>query len=321
MPFPYNDMREFLDQLESDGQLVRISEPLDVRYKTNELEALESYVASREGPCMVLDNLEGYNTPGVPLVLNVYGSRKRIAAALGAENELDAKMKVSDIINQLGEWIDPTIVNRNDAPCKEVVIAESDIDLRAQLPHVWFGEERQSYPNCNTTVSKDPETGQINASTYRYGFLDIDPDGNPYPEDLQKTCMTTYAWWNPPYNDLGIHYSKAVKKGQSLDVAMAFVTDPTLGAISGGPSILQGTHPWDKFALTGAVRGKPVELVKCETVDLYVPATAEYIVEGELLVPPREEIDGPHGNFLGYYDPQFVLPLTKVKCITRVGGS
>ena len=89
-------------------------------------------------------------------------------------------------------------MNRNDAPCKEVVIAESDIDLRAQLPHVWFGEERQSYPNCNTTVSKDPETGQINASTYRYGFLDIDPDGNPYPEDLQKTCMTTYAWWNPP---------------------------------------------------------------------------------------------------------------------------
>jgi 4-hydroxy-3-polyprenylbenzoate decarboxylase/2,5-furandicarboxylate decarboxylase 1 len=317
MPFPFHDLRAFLEHLEEQGQLLRVSEPIDVGHKTNELAALESYVAGREGPCLILDRLTGYNTPEVPLVLNVYGTRARIAAALGAPDEYAAKIRISDILNHPERWPDPVTVERGQAPCKQVVIGEADIDLKRQIPHVWFGDERQSYPNCNITVSRDPQTGTLNASTYRYGLLDLDPQGNPYPEEIQKTCLTTYAWWNPPYNDIGIHYAKAVKRGESLPIAAAFAPEPTVMAIGGGPAILQGTHRWDKYALAGAVRGQPIELVKCETSDLYVPATSEYVIEGELIVPPREEIDGPHGNFLGYYDPEFVLPLTRVKCITR----
>jgi UbiD family decarboxylase len=317
MPFPYHDLREFLDDLDQQGDLTRISDPIDVGHMTNELEALEAYVAGQAGPAMLLDNMTKYNTPDVPLLLNVYGTRERMAAALGAKTEFESKHRISDVINDPSCWLDPEIVASDDAPCKEVIITEADINLKEQLPHVWFGEERQSYPNCNITASFDPETGDLNASTYRYGLLDLDPEGKPYPEDLQKTCLTTYAWWNPPYNDIGIHYSKAVKKGEPLQIAAAFGPEPTVMAIGGGPSILQGTHKWDKYALAGGVRGKPLELVKCELSDLYVPATSEYVIEGELMVPPQEEIDGPHGNFLGYYDPEFLLPLTKVKCITR----
>lgn len=317
MAFPYADLREYLAELEQQGELIKISEPVDVGHQTNELAALESYVAGQEGPCLLLDNLENYNTPEVPLLLNVYGTRRRMAAVLGANSEFEAKHRISDIINDPASWLDPKIVDAEAAPCKEVRISEADVDLKRHMPHVWFGDERQSYPNCNITVSRDPETGNLNASTYRYGLLDLDPDGKPYPEDLQRNCLTTYAWWNPPYNDIGIHYAKAVKRGEPLAVAAAFGPEPTVMAIGGGPAILQGTHPWDKYALTGAVRGKPLELVKCETSDLYVPASAEYVIEGELMVPPHEEIDGPHGNFLGYYDPEFVLPLTKVKCITH----
>src|SRR5581483_1629830 len=69
-----------------------------------------------------------------------------------------------------------------------------------------------------------------------------------------------------------------------------------------------------KFA--GALRGAPIEMVRCETVDLEVPAWCEWVLEGEIL-PGQEELDGPHGNYLGYYDPEFHLPLFKVNCLTR----
>jgi UbiD family decarboxylase len=264
MPFPYHDLRDFLDDLRVQGDLVKIEEPIDVSREKNELASLQSHVAGVDGPCLWLENLVGYNTPNIPLVLNVFGSRRRMAAALGAKTELEAKLKLSSILNDPGSWLDPTIVNRSAAPCKEIVIKGSDLDLRTQIPHVWFGDERQSYPNCDITASKDPITGELNASTYRYGLMGVDPDGKPYPEELQKSYMTAYAWWNPIYNDLGVHYSKAVKLGKPLDVAIAYVLDPTLFAIGGGPSILMGTHKWDKYALTGGVRGKPLELVKCE---------------------------------------------------------
>ncbi|MGH7907873.1 MAG: UbiD family decarboxylase domain-containing protein [Candidatus Binataceae bacterium] len=317
MPFPFNDLRDFLADREAAGELLRIHEPIDVGRQTNELAALESYIASQNGPCLWLDNLVGYNTPGVPLILNVFGTRDRMAAILGASSELEAKLKVSEILNEPGRWPDPRIVDAADAPCKEVVIREKDIDLKKQIPHVWFGDERQSYPNCDITVSRDPATGLLNASTYRYGLLDLDPNGKPYPEELQRSYMTAYAWWNPIYNDLGVHYNQAIKLGKPLDVAIAYCIDPTLSAIGGGPSILMGTHRWDKCALAGAVRGRPVDLVKCESMDLHVPAAAEYVLEGELPVPPIEEPDGPHGNFLGYYDPAFILPLIRIKCITH----
>jgi 4-hydroxy-3-polyprenylbenzoate decarboxylase len=317
MAFPYHDLRANLEDLERMGQLARVREPIDVGYRTNELATLESYVAGMNGPTLWLDNLLHYNTPDVPVILNVYGTRERMALALGAADEFEAKCRVSRILQSPGTWPDANIVARSQAPCKEVVIRDGDIDLRSQLPHVWFGDERQSYPNCNITVSRDPETGVMNASTYRFGLLDLDPEGKPYREDWQKAYMTTYAWWNPPYNDIGAHYRRAVNRGHSLELAIAYVPEPTVMAIGGGPSILMGTHKWDKYALAGAVRGRGLDVVRCETMDLYVPASAEYVVECELVVPTIEELDGPHGNFLGYYDPQFVLPLSRVKCITR----
>src|SRR5271157_3399696 len=99
MPFPFRDLRAFLDELAANGDLVKISEPIDVGRGTNELAALQSYVAGIEGPTLWLDNLVGYNTPGIPLILNVFGSRRRMAAALGADSELEAKLKLSRILN------------------------------------------------------------------------------------------------------------------------------------------------------------------------------------------------------------------------------
>jgi len=92
------------------------------------------------------------------------------------------------------------------------------------------------------------------------------------------------------------------------------VNDPVL-YVAAATSIPLGVHEWDAMAYAGALRGQPVEMVKCVTVDLYVPSGAEMVIEGEAI--PADATEGPHGNYLGTYDPPFTLPLVKVKCITR----
>ena len=102
-------------------------------------------------------------------------------------------------------------------------------------------------------------------------MLDLDPGGNPYPEELQARHMTAYAWWNPPITDIGLHFYKAVQRNEPLKVAIAFQNDPAL-SIAAGTTIPTGRY---EAAFAGALRGAPVEMVRCETVDLEVPASCE----------------------------------------------
>jgi UbiD family decarboxylase len=143
-------------------------------------------------------------------------------------------------------------------------------------------------------------------------MLDVDPEGKEYPEELQRRYITSYVWWNPPISHIGIHFAKARHKGEPLPAAVTFQNDPALSIVA-GMSLPVGVS---EIPYAGALRGAPIEMVKCETVDIEVPATSEWVLEGEILLD-REELDGPHGNFLGYYDPEFLLPLMRVDCITR----
>src|SRR5688500_12143642 len=90
---PYKDMREYLARLDSLGQLKRVNVPLDCRPGTNELQALMRHLAEVNGPALILDNLTGYNTPGVPMIFNPYGTRERTALMLDTHDPLAAKVK------------------------------------------------------------------------------------------------------------------------------------------------------------------------------------------------------------------------------------
>jgi UbiD family decarboxylase len=309
-PHAYHDFREFMKALEEHGELRTVDAPIAVDREDTELDALTRYLQDTDGPAVALTNLVGLNMPDVPIINNLYGSRRRVALALGETDPRETMLKIIEARNST--WPDPVVLDHKDVPEKEVVIKGDDIDLRRDFPKAWFQGERQVYLTTGLSFTKDPEGGLYNMGSYRYGMLDLDPEGKPYSEDLQKRHLTAYVWWNPPITDIGLHFYNAVQRGEPLEVAMAFQNDPAL-AIAAGTTLPTGQF---EASFAGALRGAPIEMVKCETVDLEVPAWSEWVLEGELL-PGTEELDGPHGNYLGYYDPEFGLPLMKVNCITR----
>jgi 4-hydroxy-3-polyprenylbenzoate decarboxylase len=310
----FKDMREFLALLEKEGQLKHLDVPFDGRRGTNELQSLMNYVCSKNGPALILNNVDGINTKGVPILFNPFGTRERTAMTIGHRNWRDAKLHHADILGNPEKWIPPKLVDRSKAPCKDVIIKGGDVSLDKQLPHVWFGKEGPAYITNALTYSKDPENGGRNVGWYRFTqFLDAShPQGGSYPPERAKTDLAAFYWWNPPFSDIGRHTYKASKMGKRLEVAIAGVCEPAshLAAATGC------RYGADEAALAGGLRGEAVEVVKCETVDLEVPATAEWVLEGEVVFDESEAI-GWHSNPVGYYDRVQVFPIVRIKCITH----
>jgi UbiD family decarboxylase len=315
--YPYNDMRDFLEVLERKRDLKRINVPINCSKGKTELDSLIRCVQlDFNSPALFLENLKGCNVPETPLVLNLLGSRERTALAIaGVEDWVEAKNRVANALNNPRKWVNPEIVPKKEAPCKEVIIPEEKVDLDKHVPHIWFGGEGNAYITCCLSVSKDPETGSLNLGWYRYAILDFDPDGKAFPEELRKKHLGGFIWWNPPASHIGLHYAKAVKIGKPLEVAIAGYCDPTT-QVTSSISIPYAIHSWDTLALSGMLRNRPVKIVECETVDLYVPASAEWVIEGEVI--PGEEVRvGPHANCVGFWDEEFKVPVVRVKCITH----
>lgn len=309
----FADMREFLALLEEKGELRRVSVPLDVSRGNADMQALMRHLHDA-GPnvALVLDKLTGYNTPGVPLIFNPFGTRKRTSLTMGIADPLEGKKWHAKVLGDRHAWIEPAMVS--DAPCKAVKMFGDDVRLERQIPHVWFGKEGPAYITNGLCVTKDPETGERNVGWYRTAMLwdACHPRGGSYPEGYEQRYMAVYAYWNPPMNQVGNHLAKAAAMGKNLEVAFACTADPAIH-LAGCTGLPYGQ---DEFAFAGGLRGAPVELVKCETVDLEVPAGAEYVLEGELIASEEVPI-GWHSNVAGYYDREHVIPLMKVNCITH----
>ncbi len=311
----FRDMRAFLARLEEMGQLKRVDVPVDVAYGTTELQALMRHLAQTNGPGLILDNLVGYNTPGIPLVFNPFGTRERTGLTIGTRDPVEAKLRHSEVLADRSLWHQPVTVERAAAPCKDVVIRREDISLDRQLPHVWLGKEGASYICGGVVVTRDPETGERNVGWYRLTQLwnCQHPHGGSYSEEEQKRQLSIFAFWNPPMSHIGLHLAKAQRMGKPLEIAVAVLCDPAvhMAAATGVPFGL------DEFAYAGGLRGAPVELVKCESVDLEVPATAEWVIEGVFQPDVPQTTIGWHSNSVGYYDKHQVFPLFDVTCITH----
>lgn len=310
----FRDFREFLRSLEGQGQLQHLDLPLSCGKGNNDLQPLMRYLHSTKNIALILDNLKGHNIPGVPLAFNPFGSRERTAMTIGLQDPLEAKKYHAGTLADRTSWKKPVVVKRNAAPCKDIIIAENEVSLKEQIPHVWFGREGPAFITNGLGITKDPETGATNVGWYRVALLwNADhPEGGTYTPEQQETHVAVYAFWNPPMSHIGLHLAKANRLGRPLEVAFACSCDPAvhLAAATGLP---YGENEYD-FA--GGLRRAPVEVVSCETVDLDVPATAEYVLEGELLSSEEVPI-GWHSSVAGYYDKSQIFPLMKVKCITH----
>ncbi len=276
------DLRSFLKQLEDSGELVLVREELSTQH---EIAAAISYIAQREGKAVLFQRVKDYQ---VPVVGNLLGTRRRAAMAFDVnEDELD-----ETYLARAQDLIKPRMVT--SAPVQEVVV-EGEIDICQVLPALIHHEKDAGpYLTSAITIAKDPETGVRGMGLHR-----IQVKGN----DTIGIFLAT-----PP---LSHFLTKAEQMGKPLEIAVA----SGVGPLTFCAGIFFAPHGVDKFEIAGGFAGAAVELVKCRSVDIEVPADAEFILEGEL-IPNRREMEGPFGESTGCYIA-WENPVAKIKTITH----
>jgi 4-hydroxy-3-polyprenylbenzoate decarboxylase len=297
----FKDLREFLAKLEEIGQLIRLKNELEDGY---EVSALGWELSDRGGGPAILFKIKGYDTP---VVANVQGTLQRNAIALGLEPAETIEKNFVILRNHMAQtlatkeaWIEPEIVKKG--PCQEVVLTGDEVNLK-KLPILkWNPMDGGPYITLPNVITKDPLNPKFgrNNGMYRVMIHDERTTG--------IMCCAT--------QDIGIHIARARSAGmKTLPVAIAVGLDPVINMVS---CTKMESFMDDEFALAGALRGDAVEMVKCKTVDLEVPAHAELILEGELdLDPAHAKLEGSFGEWMGYYEEPMMLPVFRVTAITH----
>jgi 4-hydroxy-3-polyprenylbenzoate decarboxylase len=290
----YKDLREFMNLLESRGLLKRIKVQND-------------RVVKAGGPALLFENPKGAD---FPCVVNLFGSFERMRLALEVDDlddigreileflepeiptNLVQKLKALPKLKRLGDFL-PRYVR--SGPCKEVIIKDRpSLDIFPILK-TW-PQDGGKFITLPMVFTKDPETGERNCGMYRMQVYDQN---------------TTGMHWHM-HKDGARHYRKAERLGKPLEIAVAIGADPAVMYSSTAP-LPEGV---DEMLFAGFLRKSPVELVKCETVDLEVPANAEIVLEG-YCKPGERRIEGPFGDHTGYYSLKDHFPVFHIKCITH----
>lgn len=275
-------MRPFLAALEQSGGLHRVKRAVDWRFEIASVMSLREH-----GPAQLFENVRGHS---MPVVGNLYNNRDRYALALGIEpTQLD-----TFCLSALRSPIKPVLVEK--APVQEVVHeGPFDVGTLLPVPH-WFEKESAPYITAGVIVAKDPETGRRNVSIAR----------------LRLEGGTRLMAGIARNHHLAQLADKAKRLGRNLEIAIA---------IGNHAAVLLGSQLYldlgdDEFDTAGAMLGEPVELVRCRTVDLEVPAHSEIVIEGTL--HPDDLIEeGAVSEFPGfyvYYGPGIGVNVT---CITH----
>ncbi len=267
----YEDLRSFLGKLEENGELIRVTKEVDPKF---EIGAICRKMELMGGPAILFEKVKGHD---MPLVANILGSRNRVALALETTDIRSAIAKVEDVIyNQ--KYIQPVMVN--NAPCQEVVLTGDDVDITKLPVPIWNEKDGGRYFTAGYQIAKEPDSGVPNISLHR---MEI--------KGPRKTGILAH----PPVH-LGLYRQKAEERNQALEIAVCIGVDPIIELAAMCPIPMNQ----NEFALAGGIRGEAVQMVKCKTVDLEVPATAEIVLEGRIL-PGKLEYEGPFGEHTGYY--------------------
>lgn len=285
---PFQDFRAFLDALRERGELRDVDRPVALELEIG--KALRKS-AAMNGPAFVFRR----NGTPFPLVGGVYNSRAKALIALDATEDT-----VFDrVLRGLATRIPPVV--GTDAPVHEHVLTGDAIDLR-QLPVPKYSpDDGGPYITPGIVVSKDPETGIPDMGHYRFEVIDAQ----------------TLSYLAQPNHRFGKHIAKARRMGQStFRAALVIGVDPILAYTCP----IQVPDDTDDFAVAGGLRGAPVELVQCTTMDLQVPARAEMVLELEIDFA-QTVFEGPLGEYTGYYTPGSPKPVAHVRAITHRTGA
>jgi UbiD family decarboxylase len=226
------------------------------------------------------------------VVGNVMGSRRRLALALGvSEKDFPERLRAG-----IDNPIAPVEVPSSEAPVQEEVLTGDDADLSTLPVHLQHALDGAPYVSSGIDFARDPATGLTNIGCRRI---------------MLRGRKSAGVDLNAP-SDLRAIYQKAVAKGEKLPVAFAVGNHPAdfLAALAVTP-------PLDEIHVMGGVRGAAVPIVKCRTIDAYVPADAELVLEGYLDPRGLVEPEGPYGEYIGYYGVLKRNPVFHLTAITR----
>ncbi|MCH2323478.1 MAG: 4-hydroxy-3-polyprenylbenzoate decarboxylase [Pseudomonadales bacterium] len=306
----FKDLRDFIDLLEQEGELKRIQTEVDPYLEVTEIS---DRTLRRGGPALLFENVKGSS---LPLLANLFGNTRRIALAMGQE-DLEGLRDVGKLLAFLREptppsgWKDlwqslpsyKSVLNispnvKRSAPCQEIVIKEDDIDLSMfPIQTCWPGDAGPlvTWP---LVITKGPEKERQNLGIYRMQL--IGPN---------KLIM---RWLSHRGGALDFRDWKLKHPGENFPVSIALGADPAtiLATVTPVPDSLS------EYAFAGLLRGGKTDIVKSQTNELQVPASAEIVLEG--VIEPDEIADeGPYGDHTGYYNEVEQFPVFTVKRITH----
>ena len=302
-------LREFVERLEACGELVRIKAKVDTRYEITEIT---DRVSKSEGGGKAL-LFENTGTE-YPVLMNMMGSDRRMAMALGVDdlsdiakriddllkgvmspkNSLMDKLRMLPLLNDVAKWFPRKVSGRGE--CQQVVWCGDDVDL-ARLPILKsWDADGGPFVTLPMVCTLDPESGIPNMGMYRMQVFD---------------SRTTGMHWHR-HKTGARHYDGYKRLGRRMPVSVVLGGDPAY--------IYSATAPMpdnmDEMLLAGMLRRKPVRLVKCLTNDIWVPADADFVLEG--YVDPAEDlvVEGPFGDHTGFYSLTDLYPRFHVEAIT-----
>jgi 4-hydroxy-3-polyprenylbenzoate decarboxylase len=305
----YHSLGQFIDRLESENELVRITDPVSPILEITEITDRVSKQPGG-GKALLFENIEGSN---IPVLINAFGSIKRINIALSVNDiekipkDIDKYLKIkppSSLLEKVkllpmlleAAAFPPKIVSPQKAPCQEVILTGNDVDLgKIPILQCWPNDAGRfiTFPIVvNRTIDKKLR----NVGLYRMQVYDK---------------KTTGMHWH--IHKDGAHFFHEFKKqGKVMECAVAIGADPAVCYSASAPL----PYGIDEFLFAGFIRKSPVPLVKCKTVDLEIPASAEIVLEG-FIDPSEMRLEGPFGDHTGYYSQDGDYPVFNITAITQ----
>jgi 4-hydroxy-3-polyprenylbenzoate decarboxylase len=301
----YKDLQEFLRLLEKKGELRRIKPELSPYL---EIAEVTDRVSKAVGPALYFENPTGAR---FPVVTNVFGSYPRMHLSLECEN-LDAlgrriddvlemekpeglieKLKLLPKLAKMAGIFPKTV---GSGKCQDVVLTGDDVDLSIMPVLTTWPGDAGPFITLPVVVTRDPVSGKRNVGMYRMQVFDKN---------------TTGMHWHR-HKGGAAHYHLAEQRGERFPVAVAIGPDPacTYAATAPLPDDI------DEFLFAGFLRQAPVELVQCKTVDLQVPASSQFVLEG-YVEPGERRREGPFGDHTGYYSLADDYPVFHVTALTH----
>jgi len=306
----YKDLRDFIDQLEKQGELKRIKREVDPNLEITEIS---DRTLRAEGPALLFEHVKGSR---FPLLANLFGTPKRVAMGMG-EDSVEALREVGKLLAYLKEpeppkglkdaWekmpvfkqvlnMAPKIVK--NAACQQVVIEGAQVDLsKLPIQTCWPGDAGPLI-TWALVVTKGPHKERQNMGIYRQQVI-----------GKNKVIM---RWLAHRGGALDFREWQKAHPGEPFPVSVALGADPAtiLAAVTPVPDALS------EYAFAGLLRGSKTELVNCKTNDLQVPASAEFVLEGHIY-PDEMAPEGPFGDHTGYYNEVDEFPVFTIEKITH----